>query len=509
MRKFLNVKVGVEFYDALMSRPSFQRNWKAVSPAFYLVSRIAELNARNHGFPVEFWSGTIAKTFQPYTSGAYAPFVADLETLKILAIDHDYDYDGKRNGKVKAGEKGSCKKYKVTDYGCRLVHSANMAYLKALRDDPAVRRLNQKSISKRKVMSKTYKDAVLAYVDDGLRNLSFDLDAAERAFAKSTWSHVQKAHVSRMLRCIREKKFNDLEFNAEDGRIHHEEVRLKSGARFLLNYKGIPYKAALDIRCCHPTFFSLYLVSHPLSLHYVPHKGDKSALEREHEKWVRLFCDPDTDPKEVVRKACRFADVDTAKEAMNQTLNGSKLFPKYLAWLKREFPTLFEIWQKTDVKDTGNAIARTFERELILHQGLYDLADGLGIKIMPEHDGVGVFSNDDAAELQSKLDALRSYLESLSTKRFGVHIVVKSKFVFDWASADLLSEMRHKRKELEKELSELMPIENRRQKQYFATGRGDAAGQAYAVARQKVDELLVRYRDVIHYWVEREKKNPC
>src|SRR6266536_2506761 len=45
VQKFLKLKVGVEFYDALMSRPSFQGNWKAVSPAFYLVSRIAELNA--------------------------------------------------------------------------------------------------------------------------------------------------------------------------------------------------------------------------------------------------------------------------------------------------------------------------------------------------------------------------------------------------------------------------------------------------------------------------------
>jgi len=58
-KKFLNLKVGVEFYETLMSRPAFQKNWKAVSPSFYLVNRIAKLSEMEHGEAVEFWSGTI------------------------------------------------------------------------------------------------------------------------------------------------------------------------------------------------------------------------------------------------------------------------------------------------------------------------------------------------------------------------------------------------------------------------------------------------------------------
>lgn len=504
MQKFLNVKVGVEFYDALMSRPSFQGNWKAVSPAFYLVNRIAELNASMNGEAVEFYSGTIADIFQPYTGGGYGRFVEDLEP-DILQIDRNCDYAGKPGSSLKAGEAGSCYKYKVTDYGCRLVHSANVAYLKALKGNPVVRRQNQKSISKRKVMFETYGDAVLDYVHDGLKHLSFDLDAAERAFAKSTWSDSQKAHVSRMLRSIETKKFEQLEFKASDGRIHHEEVRLKSDARFLLFYKGMPYRAALDIRCCHPTFFSCYLLSLPLSLHYLTDKGDKSVLAREHEDWVRLFCDPDIDPKEVVRLECGFPDIETAKMALNQSLNGSKRFPKYLAWLKKRFPTLFEIWQMTDIKDTGNAIARTYEHGLILEQGLHDRASTLEMKVLPEHDGIGVFAKDVGTDLESKLDSLASYIQSVSVRRFGVRVVIKTKLAFDWTSADLLLEMQHKRGELDKEYSKLKPVVNRLQKKFFASGC-DHDRKAYEDARKREHQLLLRYRDVIDYWQQRDNR---
>ena len=180
-----------------------------------------------------------------------------------------------------------------------------------------------------------------------------------------------------------------------------------------------------------------------------------------------------------------------------------------MAWLKKRFPTLFEIWQKTEVKDTGNAIARKYEHELILHKGLYDHAEKLGLKVMSEHDGVGVFAKDDDMELQSKLDSIAKYLQTFSSSRFGVPIFVKPKLVFDWSSVDLMQEMQHKLDQLGKEYSKLKPIVNRRQRQYFATGREEAAGQAYAEATKKEHELLRRYKDVLAYWVERERQNLC
>ncbi len=45
--KFLNVRIGVDFYDKLSSHKAFNKNYKAISPAFYFLKRVAALNAKN------------------------------------------------------------------------------------------------------------------------------------------------------------------------------------------------------------------------------------------------------------------------------------------------------------------------------------------------------------------------------------------------------------------------------------------------------------------------------
>lgn len=499
-RKYLNVKIGVEFYDALMTVPCFQNNWKAISPSFYLVQRIAELNDMKKGGAVEFYSGTIADIFQPYTKGGYVVFVSALESLGILDIDHHY--------RPTNNKQGDCMKYKVTDYGCRLVHAANMDYLKKLFFDPKVRRLNQKSISNRKVMKKSYDNPVLNYIYDGLKNISFDYAAAEQAIGKSVWSDGQKRNVSGILRRFGNKKFDDLEIGEKDGRVHHELVRLKSDARFLLRYDGLPYKACLDIRCCHPTFFSSLFVYPPLSLHYETDNQDISPeLAQEHKSWLAFFCNPAIDPKEVIRKACGYEDVEMAKAAMNESLNGSTAYPEYLAWLKSQFPVLYGLWRKSAVEDTGNALARNFEQQLMLHEDLYAYADKVGIvKLMPEHDGLGVFGANDDGELPSKIEAVKNYLRAYSIKQFGVPIVIKTKMVTDWANADLLMEMEHKREELGKDYNKLKPKVSRLQRSYFGSGRDRELGKHLGEALAKEYDLLRRNKGVINYWMEREKR---
>src|ERR1035437_9232157 len=457
--KFLNIKVGVEFYKKLMTQPSFQKNWKAISPAYYFVRRIADLNDMKDGEPAEFYSGTIADIFQPYTKGRYVEYLTALESLQILENNHASDYPANPHGKLKAGESGYCHEYRVTDLGCQLLHSGNMEYLKKLKSEPELKRANQKSISNRKVMHKTYDDPVLDYTYDGLKNISFDQDKAEQMISKSCWSDAQKRNVSNGLRSFEEKDFSELKFNLEDGRVYHELIQLKSDARVLLKYKHMPYRAFVDIRCCHPTFFSPYIITHPSTLHYIADNQDKAVvLEQEHLKWIQLFCNPVIDPKEEIRKVCRFKDTAHAKRAMNESLNGSKVFLKtFLKWLQREFPMLYVLWQKTDVKHTGNGISKKFEHPLIQNKNLCDLADTLGIKIQSEHDGFGVFACEDDAELENKLKCLAAHIQSCSVKLFGVSVVVKFKIVPDWSNFDLLAEMTHKRGELEKEYAKLKP----------------------------------------------------
>ena len=382
-----------------------------------------------------------------------------------------------------------------------------MEYLRKLHSDPHTRRLNQQKVSNRKVMSKTYTDPLLAYLYDGLVNISYNHDLYEEVLKKSLWSKPQHANVSDTFEILTTKKFGKLEVGEKDGRIHHEIVRLKSDARFLLRYKNTPYRATLDIRCCHPTFFSSYLLSHPYTLHLLTHNHDiQVKLEREHQKWIRLFCNPDADPKVIIQKACEFEEISYAKMAMNETLNGSKLYPDYLEWLKTKFPFLYQTWRKTVVKETGVNISKNYEQKLMLDQGLYAKATDLGIvKITPEHDGVGVFAEENDDQLPAKLASLAEYIKSVSVDLFGVPIFIKTKYVFNWASSDLFTAMQHQRSELDKEYDPLKYRMDCLRRKYFAT-KDAKSGEQLAAAKKKEEEILRRYKPVIEYWVERQKR---
>jgi len=524
-RKFLNIRVGAEFFKALMSKPSFRDNWKAVSPAFYLLQRIAILNDLNRGNAVEFSATEISKIFKPYTN-AYAPFINDLKELELLAIGGSYRATRDKTGK--------CMKYLVTEKALQLINSANMEYLKALKDDRETRRRNEKSISSRKVMHSPdfiCRDPVLDYIYDGLKHLGFDLSGVERILSQSTWSNSQKVGVTSILTVIAEKKFKHLEVNSKDGRLHHEEVRLKSDARHLLKYKDMPYRATVDIRCCHSTFFSAHVLSFitqtdnesktpnnnsspslpipplsSLSLHYVTHNRDISReLRAEHQEWVKLFCDPVVDPKAVIQEECTFETPEKAKSALNESLNGSERFPKFLGWMKAKFPKLSELWQETDVKQTGNAISKQFESPLMLNDELFKFADSLGgIKVVPEHDGLGVFSNDKENELQGKLDKLAEQLRAISNRLFGIPVIAKTKLVYDWSTADLDTRMKHKLDRLSKEHDKVAGEVNRAQRRKFARNPPADADSKYQAVLQREYQLLARNRGVIAYWSERE-----
>lgn len=523
-RKFLNIRVGAEFFEVLMSTQIFKDNWKAVSPAFYLIQRIATLNAMKGGNPVAFSSEEISKIFKPYTN-AYAPFIDDLEALGLLVINHSY-----RATRNKTGE---CMKYLVTEKSLQLINSGNMEYLRALKDDRVTRRRNQKSISSRKVMHLIHTDPVLDYVYDGLKHLGFDLPRVARTLSQSNWSNYQKVGVTSILTVIAEKDFERLTVNSKDGRVHHEEVRLKSDARHLLKYKDMPYRATVDIRCCHPSFFSAHIRSSitktdnnsktpnnnnnsspslpipplsSLSLHYVTHNRDiLTELDAEHQKWIELFCDPKVDPKEVIQKACRFKTPETTKSALNESLNGSTRYPKFLDWMKAQFPTLFQLWQETEVKQTGNAISKQFERRLILNHQLYEFADDLGgIKVIPEHDGLGVFSNDKEDQLQGKLDKLADHLRSISDNMFEIPVVAKTKLVYDWSDADLHTLMKHQWDRLSKEYDKVVGEVNRAQRRKFARNSPADSESQHQSALQREYQLLARNRSVIGYWSEGE-----
>jgi hypothetical protein len=471
-KKILNVRIGVEFYNKLNSHPAFQLNWKAISPAFYFLQRIATLNDMNNGKAVEFYSVNIQNIFRPYcpqSDGdfAYKKYLNALESLELLTIGNSYIVG---NDDIE----GVCKTYLVTTEGVDLLSAANVEYLKALHTDQKVIRKTQQSISKRAAMHSTYSDYVLNYIADGLNHFNYDYDKAMSVVSGSGWSPLTQQSAEQSLISFKTKDFGNLQYNKTDGRVFNEFVSMKSDLRQAFKYKKMTRMAVIDIRACHPTFFSTYILEYvllnnnfstlPILPHYVMDKGDrnqlnpliinkpspksliinepshnpliineeynynKSTLEMEHEKWLNLFTNPLIDPRDVIGSEIDRTKAEV-KEALSQTLNGSKKYKKVLDWLEKTFPCLYAIWQTTDIKQTGCNISRLYESKVMLHPEIYKQTEAQGLKIAYEYDGISVFSDDIIKRvLIGKVEYLAKRIKFLAETECGVKLVLKVEF---------------------------------------------------------------------------------
>jgi hypothetical protein len=465
MNKFLNVKIGVEFYNTVKNHPVFISNWKAISPAFYFLQRISQLNEQNNE-KVTFSSTLIMNIFKPYTEGEYRKYITALVDMGLLTID-DWYRVGTNN------TTGECKKYFVTELGQHLLLLDNYGYLKSLHNDKKTRRRNQKSISQRGTMQKTYSDYVLNYIHDGLKNFEYDLKTADELLSKSDWSDETKNSVVRSLTNFTEKNFSELKYNKSDGRVYNEFVGMKSDLRQAFSYKKMIRCAVIDIRACHPTFFSSYILyltetsnilssntSNILSklpstesLHIVTEKADKFSkmrkfslyldkvsdklemgdayvlmciLRQEHEKWIRLFCDTLIDPRDIISRECGY-DREQCKDALNKTLNGHQSYKVILQWLESNFPVMMSILSLSDKKQTEPMIGTLYESKIMLDPALYKYTEEMSIKLAYEYDGVSVFALESDNKLPEKLKFVVNYIQHLSEQLCGYKIVVSIK----------------------------------------------------------------------------------
>ncbi|MCL4180197.1 MAG: hypothetical protein KJ072_20910, partial [Verrucomicrobia bacterium] len=261
-------------------------------------------------------------------------------------------------------------------------------------------------------------------------------------------------HITRNLITVREKRYRELRPNEADGRICNELALMKKDVRHLLRCGELKYRAVLDIRACHATFWSGYVLSHiynggpadsvsaqessssSSTPHYVPHIGDtyskthsqtseEKAIEQEHRRWVDLFCSERNDPREVIARQAGYGDQAKVKQALNETINGSKRYGKLGRWMKGRFPNLYEAWSKSDVKKTGPQISRLFETRLMLDEELYRSADGMGIKLAYEYDGLGIFAPENHEGLRTQLDDLVRQITTRAEELWGIPVVVK------------------------------------------------------------------------------------
>ena len=66
------------------------------------------------------------------------------------------------------------------------------------------------------------------------------------------------------------------------------------------------------------------------------------------------------DPRTIISKQTGYSE-DTTKQALNETLNGSKLWKRMDKWLRDEFPVLYKLWMTTNIKETGTNISKMYK----------------------------------------------------------------------------------------------------------------------------------------------------
>lgn len=441
--KRLNERVGVDFYNKLMTHPVYQDNWKAISGAFYFLNRVSLTNKKSNWEYAEFQSENIKIIFHPYFKKGecdYVKFIDALVELELLRKDPSYlsaSFDHSGNGR--------CMGYVVTDEGIDLIYDCNKEFLKKLHTDKKTKDKNTRSIRDRKVMTKEHGDYLLNYIHAGLINSNFNYDAVSEMIDKADWEPLTKQAAITQLTNFKEKKFMALKYNDTTGRVYNDFATLKSELRQHFTQDGMRRIATIDIRACHPTYFAAYLVDYAIantheqgiSAEYVlwfsennPEKiggvqfVGKDDLNKEYGKWVDLFTAV-IDPREIIGKYTTLT-LTEVKTALTETMNGSTKHKKVLGWMSTEFPNLYKVWRTTDVKQTGNYISRVYESKIMLNQELYRLTESLEVNLMYEYDGVSVFSKEDRPDMHKILSCLTERIRGISRKSCGITCVLKT-----------------------------------------------------------------------------------
>ena len=459
-RKFTNIKVGVEL-DQLLSRESlFQgEDYKGISASQRFMELVAWFSTQSEDETAGIGREKIANLFNAYKIN-YKSSNLVLESLGILYKCQNGFYN-------KITKVGRVSRFKITELGWRLLVDGQREYLRKLHNDPDE---DTRVRNNRRLKKKRQKE-VLGPVESIINNNLFDLEYSKEDFARfwrekgTYFTSGEQFNINYSIIKIREGDFNEIARNDKNGRIHHIWVLMKSDARPLFRLRGKPYSRILDIRACHPTFWARFILDYlcnnnkdyilinntisipsntmsniynntispisyslsPLgSLHYS--YGNVDELVNEWSRWNALWTNPDLDPRNLIaRDLGNGENKETVKQLINSAMNGSE--NRVFEWICQNYPALSSIWLQTDLKLTGLQISKFYETRLILDPGLFELAAGLGLDLLPEHDGLGIFAAEGDPELDQKAQALAARIGNNCLRLFGFRAVVKVKSV--------------------------------------------------------------------------------
>ena len=467
---FSNIKVGIELNNLLSQQIIFQgENYKAISNCEYLLNTIEWYGGQNK----DGWAGIGCKKLENCFKSTNINYSDALLVLASVGLI----YKPRKGFYNRATNEGKVSKFKLTDLGRRLLLDSNREYLRKLHNDPDIDLRIRKRKSQNKCRSKKTSDVVVYRIKNNTYALDFDFTEFENFWAKKSdaLSVEQKINILYSIISIREGNFKDIKRCDTDGRIHHPWVLMASSARYLFNLHSKQYIRVIDIRACHPTFWARYLIDVLLfnlsdylnkkldvniilnnnydiinskltslsiykyydinnntlyiprlqeSLHYLAENEEK--LVEEYINWTEMWSALDTDPRLLIA-----ADLgkkhtkETIKSLICSAINGSD--NQVYKWIRKNYPILSQIWDKTDKKHTGVNISKIYETKLILNPENFELADRLGLEILPEHDGVGVFGDAEDHEMAAKVDVLREAIQRDCLNSFGIKPVITVK----------------------------------------------------------------------------------
>jgi len=467
---FTNIKVGVELNNLLSQQFIFQgENYKAISNCEYLLNTIELYSGQNK----DGWAGIHCKKLENIFKSTNIIYSDILYVLQNVGLIHK----PRKGFYNRATQTGTVARFKLTDLGRRLLLDSNREYLRKLHNDPDLDRRIRKNRSQNKCRSKKTADVVADRIKINTYALKFDFTEFEKFWAQKSdiLSVEQKINILYSIISIREGNFKDIKRCDTDGRIHHPWVLMSSSARYLFNLRGKQYARVIDIRACHPTFWARYLIDVLLfnlndylnkesdgnitlknkynsiiskltnisiykyydinnnilyiprfqeSLHYLTENEEK--LVDEYIKWTEMWTSLATDPRLLIAaKLGKNHTKDDIKDLICSAINNSD--NQVYKWIRKNYPTLSKLWDKTDKKHTGVNISKIYETKLILNPENFKLADQLGLEILPEHDGYGVFADADDPDLDAKVDALREAVQKDCINSYGITPVITVK----------------------------------------------------------------------------------
>ena len=466
---FTNIKISITLNKILAQEPLFQggKRYKAIASCSRLLEIIFNFSQRNKNGWAAIDSKTLDNLFRREKI-KYLEVISLLERLKIIEPRKRGFFDSQTGT-------GSFGRFKLTAYGIQLLLDENQEYLRKLHNDPKLDARVRANRRKKKSRNKESEDSVISKT---LRNI-LDLELNKEAFYsyweknEKTLSPEQKVAALYSLISIITGGFKELKRCEKDGRIHHPWVGMSSDLRPLFSLRGKKYLRILDLRSAHPTFWAKYICdisklpeylslnedirdllkskykeynsiltnnsiytnsiyydsisssffpTSPVSLHYLSCNVTKLADELIN--WTEFWTNPQIDPKQkIISDLGLTCSREQIKILINSSINGSE--NKVFKWIREKFPVLFEIWQKTDLKKTGNNISKFYETKLMLDPELILLAEGMGLEALTEHDGHGIFAEENDSELDAKVGKLRDWVQEKSVALFGLKVQVK------------------------------------------------------------------------------------